>query len=83
MNSLSDGFERYRSNWYRLDQFYRKFIYHMQKSGEASLMGILTERVENLYANNFLLKLGDLFQSYVDQASLWDAFPVPLQKNFF
>ena len=83
MNSLADGVQRYRSSWYRLDQFYRKFTYHAQKSGEASLMATLTERVENLYANNFLLKLGDLFQSYVDQTSHWNATPVPLQKNFF
>ena len=83
MNSLADGIQRYRSSWYRLDQCYRKFTYHAQKSGEASLMAPLTGRVENLYANNFLLKLGDLFQSYVDQTSHWNATLVPLQKNFF
>ena len=83
MNSLADGVHRYRSSWYRLDQFYRKFTYHAQKSGEASLMAPLSGRVENLYANNFLLKLGDLFQSFVDQTSHWKATPVPLQKNFF
>ena len=83
MNSLADGVQRYRSSWYQLDQFYRKFTYHAQKSGEASLMVPLTERVENLYANNYLLKLGDLFQSFVDQTSHWNASPVPLQKNFF
>ena len=83
MNSLADGVQRYRSSWYRLDQFYRKFTYHAQMSGNASLMAPLTGRVENLYANNFLLKLGDLFQSYVDQISHWKATPEPLQKNFF
>ena len=83
MNSLADGVQRYRSSWYRLDQFYRKFTYHAQMSGNASLMAPLTGRVENLYANNFLLKLGDLFQSYVDQISHWKASLIPLQKNFF
>ena len=83
MNSLADGVQRYRSSWYQLDQFYRKFTYHAQKSGEASLLATLTERVENLYANDYLLKLGDLFQSFVDQTSHWNASPVPLQKNFF
>jgi uncharacterized protein (TIGR02687 family) len=52
-------------------------------SGQASLMGALTEQVENLYANNFLLKLGDRFQAHVDEAKCWEASPVPLQKSFF
>ena len=83
MNSLVDGIQRYSGFWYKLDQLYRKFIYHMRLSGQASLMETLTEQIENLYANNYLLKLGDCFQSFVDEASLWNASPVPLQKNFF
>ena len=83
MNSLVDGVQRYSGFWYKLDQLYRKFIYHMRLSGQASLMETLTEQIENLYANNYLLKLGDCFQSFVDEASLWNASPVPLQKNFF
>ena len=52
-------------------------------SGQASLMGSLTEQIENLYSNNYLLKLGDRFQAFVDAASKWEAFPVHKQKDFF
>ena len=83
MESLADGVQRYSRFWYQLDQLYRKYVYHMRMSGQASLLEELTDQIENLYSNNFLLKLGDRFQSFVDEASKWDASPVPLQKHFF
>ena len=83
MDSLAEGVQRYSRFWYQLDQLYRKFTYHVRMSGQASLMGSLTEQIENLYSNNYLLKLGDRFQTFVDTASKWEAFPVRKQKEFF
>lgn len=83
MDSLSDGVQRYSRTWYQLDQLYRKFTYHVRMSGQASLMGELSEQVENLYSNNYLLKLGDGFQVHVDAAPRWEAYPVVQQKAFF
>ncbi|MRR28952.1 BREX-1 system phosphatase PglZ type A [bacterium] len=83
MGSLVEGVQRYSRFWHQLDQLYRKFTYHVRMSGQASLMGSLTEQVENLYSNNFLLKLGDRFQTFVDVASKWEASPVRSQKHFF
>ena len=83
MDSLAEGVQRYSRFWYQLDQFYRKFTYHVRMSGQASLMGSLTEQIENLYSNNYLLKLGDRFQTFVDAASKWEAFPVRKQKECF
>jgi uncharacterized protein (TIGR02687 family) len=83
MDSLAEGVQRYSRFWYQLDQLYRKFTYHVRMSGQASLMASLTEQIENLYSNNYLLKLGDRFQTFVDSASKWEAFPVRKQKEFF
>ena len=83
MNSMADGVQQYSRFWFRLDQFYRKFIYHVSISAQASLMAELSEKVENLYSNNYLLKLNDLWQLFVDKAELWEASPVPLQKSVF
>jgi uncharacterized protein (TIGR02687 family) len=80
---LATWVQRYAETWYQLDQLYRKFTYHVRMSGQASLMGSLTDQVENLYSNNYLLKLGDRFQTFVDAASKWEAFPVRKQKEFF
>jgi uncharacterized protein (TIGR02687 family) len=83
MDSLAEGVQRYSRFWYLFDQLYRKFTYHVRMSGQASLMGSLTDQVENLYSNNYLLKLGDRFQIFVDAASKWEALPVLNQKEFF
>lgn len=83
MQSLTEGINRYTKSWYQLDQLYRKFIYHVRMSGQASLMSLLTERIENLYTNNFLLKLGNDFQSFVDQESKWQAQGIYRQSAFF
>ena len=80
---LATWVERYTQSWYQLDQLYRKFIYHVRMSGQASLMSHLTGQIENLYSNNYLLKLGDRFQFCVDAAAKWEAFPVRKQKDFF
>lgn len=83
MESLYDGVERYCRSWFRLDQLYRNFTYHVRMSGEASLMGVLVEKIENLYSNSFLLKVNDAWQVFVDKAEKWDAAPITLQKRFF
>ena len=83
IDSLSDGVQRYTRTWFQLDQLYRQFTYHVRMSGQASLMGELSEQVENLYSNNYLLKLGDGFQVHVDAAPRWEAYPVVQQKAFF
>ncbi len=83
MASMADGIEHYSHSWFRLDHLYRKVVYHVRRSGQLTLMGVLTEQIENLYSNNYLLKLNDRWQAYVDAATRWAAPPVLLQKDFF
>ena len=71
MTSPAEGVKRYVSSWYKLDQLYRKFIYHMQRSGYASLLSELYEAVENRYTNSFLLKVNDAWQDQVSGLSDW------------
>jgi uncharacterized protein (TIGR02687 family) len=80
---FSAWFERYVKSWFRLDQLYRKFTYHVRTSGQASLMASLTEQIENLYSNNYLLKVNDRWQTLVDGVGKWDAPPALRQKDFF
>ena len=83
MESMAEGIERYARTWFRLDQLYRKVNFHVRCSRQASLMGSLTEQIENLYSNNYLLKLNDRWQVHVDSTNQWKAPPVLLQKEFF
>lgn len=83
IESMADGIQRYCQTWFRIDQFYRKFTFHVRKSGQTSLMHDLTTQIENLYSNHFLLPLNDLWQAQVDATSHWSAIPVVQQSHFF
>lgn len=83
MDSLTDGIQRYRQTWFRLDQLYRKFVFFVREAGQASLLNKLADQVENQYTNNFLLAVNDRWQVVVDQAKRWDASPISLQRRFF
>jgi uncharacterized protein (TIGR02687 family) len=83
MDDLSDGVRRYSQTWFKLDQLYRKFTYHVRKSGQASLMEGLIEQIENQYATNFLLKVNDRWQACVDATVQWGASVIASQRHFF
>lgn len=83
MNSLEDGIKKYAHTWFRLDQRYRKFIHHARESGQASLLLDLSNLIENLYTNNFLVRLNDRWQTFVDASARWEAAPVVSQADFF
>ncbi len=84
IQSLADGVRKYSESWYQLDQHYRQFITHSRAARQAvSLLEPLAERVENLYNNNFLLKVNDTWQQVVDTAGQWAAPSVIPQQEFF
>ena len=83
MTSPAEGVKRYVSSWYKLDQLYRKFIYHMQRSGHASLLSELYEAVENRYTNSFLLKLNDAWQDQVAGLTDWAIPGYASQSAFY
>jgi len=82
MESLADGIRKYQSTWFRLDQNYRKFIFHVRASRQP-LLDKLIERIEKLYSNNFLLTVNDNWQRFVDSAESWSAAPIISQSEFF
>ena len=43
----------------------------------------LNELIENLYTNNYLLKLNDRWQPIIDATSTWNVAPLILQRHFF
>lgn len=83
IDSLADGVERYVANWYRIDQLYRKFVYHARQSGEPSLLGKLITMVEDLYTNNYLRRVNDKWQEQVDLCEEWRCGGVVRQDGFF
>lgn len=83
MTSPEDGVKKYVSSWFRLDQLYRKFVYHMQKSGQSSLLANLFDVVENRYCNSFLLAVNDTWQDQIAQLKEWKVKDYPAQRDFY
>jgi uncharacterized protein (TIGR02687 family) len=83
MDSLTEGIQKYCHSWFRLDQLYRKFVYHVRQSAESSVMESLCDLVENHYVNNYLLPLNNQWQTLVDATGKWSAAEVTLQRKFF
>ena len=83
MTSAADGLKRYVGSWYKLDQLYRKFIFHMQSSGQASLLSSLYDSVENRYSNSFVLKVNDLWQDQIAGLTEWKFPGYERQQDFY
>lgn len=83
IENLDKGIELYSSQWFEIDKMYRKFTYHMYESKQMTLLERLSSMVENTYTNNYLLKLGDSWQSHIDAMKSWSFSSHAMQKDFY
>jgi len=83
MASSSAAVQGYVSHWYKLDQLYRQYIYDLKVSSQTTLLNSLTEMIENLYTNRYLLPLNNAWQAHVDEMSAWNVPDVIPQVKFF
>ena len=83
MNSLEAGFNRYVSDWYRIDQEAREVRYYMRRSRQTSLFSPLQEKIEAQYVNNALLLQNNQWQSLIDKTESWTTFGDRAQRRFF
>ncbi len=79
----AEGLHSYVSNWYRLDQLYRQYIFCLKVSSQNTLLNSLSEKIENLYTNRYLLPLNNNWQSLVDAMDSWNVSDATPQKQFF
>jgi uncharacterized protein (TIGR02687 family) len=83
IESFREGIDKYSKNLYLVDYYYRKYIYHLAKSGQTSFLYNLTEKINNFYSNNFLLTLNNNWQKHVDTCKNWRSAYPDYQRNFF
>lgn len=81
--SMKETIQAYSESWYKLDQLYRKFIFHARKSAQTSLLQNLIEMIENLYSNTFLIKSNENWQLQINECQDWNVPGVMLQRHFF
>jgi len=83
IDSLENGVKLYSNNWFKIDKLYRKYIYYMRESKQPTLLEQLTLTIENLYTNNYLLKINDRWQQYIDKLDSWHIPSYTMQKDFY
>lgn len=83
ISSLAEGISKYTQSWHIIDLQYRRFIYHSIKSGEVTLIEPLKQIIEPHYVNNYLKKINDNWQQFIDTNDNWLIPTVPMQKTFY
>jgi uncharacterized protein (TIGR02687 family) len=83
MASFDEALERYRRDWFRIDQLYRQFTFAYRTYEGPSPLGPLREQVEKRYTNKFVYELGNAWQHQVDEADKWSSVALRPQTSFY
>ena len=83
VQSFDDGLERYRREWFRIDQLYRQFVYATRMAEYPILLEALREQVEKRYTNKFVYELGNAWQQKVDGVDRWRSAALRSQTSFY
>jgi len=83
ITSFDDGLDRYRRQWFRIDQLYRQFVYAARTAEHPKPLEELRGEVEKFYANKFLFELGNVWQPHVDTADKWRSAMLRPQTSFY
>ena len=83
VESAAAAIRKYTGRWFKIDQLYRKFIYHRLQSGQTTLLQDLNRLIENHYTNTFLLAVNDNWQKIVDGLDAWRIAEIAPQQDFF
>jgi len=82
-SSFDEALERYRTDWFRIDQLYRQFTYARRTFEGPHPLDVLGEQVEKRYTNKFVYELGNAWQKQVDQVDRWASSAVRSQRSFY
>ncbi len=83
MQSFDDGLERYRREWFRIDQLYRQFVYATRTAEYPRPLEALRELVEKRYTNKYVYELGNAWQQQVDTVENWRSTTLRPQTAFY
>ena len=82
-STFDEGLERYRTDWFRIDQLYRHFTHARRTFEGPHPLEPLREQVEKRYTNKFAYELGNAWQKQVDQVERWASATVRSQRSFY
>ncbi len=71
VTSAAGAFQTYYKQWFLIDQHYRHYFQQVAQAENASMLGLITEQIQNVYSNSYLLVLNNNWQSLVDRLDCW------------
>jgi len=83
VESFSDGINSYVQHLYKIDFYYREYVHHYRKTKQNKVLQPLTEKVEKVYSNDWLLNHGNKWQQIIDATVKWNNHPKVSQHRFF
>jgi len=83
ISSFSDGVNTYVQQLFRIDYNYRKYIFHYRKTKQNKVLQPLTEKVEKVYCNDWLLNYGNSWQQVINSTDKWLNQHKISQQRFF
>ena len=81
--SFDEALDRYRREWFRIDQLYRQFTFAARTAEYPKPLEALREQVEKRYTNTFLYALGNAWQKQVDGVETWASSVLRPQASFY
>jgi uncharacterized protein (TIGR02687 family) len=83
IDSLDTGLKRYQTEWFRIDQLYRRFTYAAKTADFQAPLTALRAEVEKFHANKYLFNFGTAWQQKVDLVSDWTSGSFRSQASFY
>lgn len=81
--SMDAGLQKYQSDWFRIDQYYRRFTFAYQSADFQKPLEALKAEVDKQYANKFLHHFGGLWQQALEPTDHWKSVSLAPQRKFF
>ncbi len=83
ISTVEEAAREYAADWYQVDYHYRKFIYHHRQTGQDRVLHPLSEKVQKIYTNSWLLDLNNKLQDRINPMEQWLQQSARAQSGFF
>ena len=83
IDTFNDGINKYVQQFYLIDYSYRQYILHYRKAKQNKVLQPLTEKVEKVYGNDWLVNYGNEWQRVIDGMDKWHYAVTTTQQRFF
>ena len=83
INSAEEGFMLYQNELYAIDLHYRHYFREAHEAESKNLLVSITEKVQRVYTNGYLMTLANKWQPMVDGMQKWQINGYITQRSFY